>query len=378
LSSSTSGEGDAGTVSVAAVEGVVFSGGRANTDVGETGRGNAGDISVTANVVEVRDGTQLYSRTSGLGNAGTVTVETLDRALFSNSTVSTNVEETGRGNAGDVRVVTNALVINDGAVLSSTNASSVTLNQFTAGDVLVQAEFVRLEEGAEISANTLGKGGNVRLDAFLTVLRGESRIRTNADGNFPGGNITLNTDLLVARENSDITANATDSFGGRVEIETQGIFGSEFRNALTGESDITATSELGAAFGGVVEIISPDVNPTSGLTDLPESPVDVSRLLGTGCSSQDTSSFTVTGRGGLPPSPADFLDRTRVLPDLGPDSEVREREVDGETSRRRDRQSAPLVEATGWVREADGGVILVMGEATTEDFWQPPMRCSGR
>ena len=166
---------------------------------------------------------------------------------------------------------------------------------------------IQLDEGSLIFANTLGQGGNVQLDgAFLTILRRGSGIQTNAQGDFPGGNIILNTTFLVAGENSDITANAVNSFGGRVQITTEGIFGTQFRNELTPRSDITATSELGQEFSGVVAIISPDVDPTSGLTDLTQTPVDVSSLLGTGCSPQNVSSFTVTGRGGLPPSPGGF------------------------------------------------------------------------
>jgi large exoprotein involved in heme utilization and adhesion len=377
LSSSTSGIGDAGTVTVQAPERVVFSNNaRVSTDVEQHGQGNAGDISVTANVVEVSQDAQLSSSTSGVGDAGTVTVQATERVLFSASTVSSNVVNTGRGNAGSVSVSANQVDLLDGAQLSSTNASSVTPNEFTAGDVLVRGELIQLDGGALIFANTLGRGGNVQLDgAFLTILRRGSGIQTNAQGGFPGGNITLNTTLLVAGENSDITANATDSAGGRVQITTEGIFGTEFRNELTPRSDITATSELGREFRGVVAIISPDVNPTSGLTDLPQSPVDVSRLLGTGCSPQNISSFTVTGRGGLPPSPTDLLDRTRVLPDLGPELDISDPEGASDSGASVDRPLTPLAEATGWVRQSDGAVVLVMAEGTRSDVWQPLADC---
>ncbi|TVR09218.1 MAG: hypothetical protein EA395_10415, partial [Phormidium sp. GEM2.Bin31] len=174
--------------------------------------------------------------TSGQGDAGTVRIEATDRAVFSDSIVFTDVEETGRGNAGSVQVVANRLEMRDGAVLSSTNASLVTPNDVTAGNVLVQAEFVQLDEGVRIFANTRGQGGNVRLDgASLTILRRGSGIQTNAQGDFPGGNIILNTTLLVAGDNSDITANATNSSGGRVQITTQGIFGTEFRMGVNSQ-----------------------------------------------------------------------------------------------------------------------------------------------
>ena len=65
-----------------------------------------------------------------------------------------------------------------------------------------------------------------------------------AGGTGNGGNITIDTDTLVALENSDIIANARQSFGGRVSINAQGIFGTQFRDNPTLLSDITATGEV--------------------------------------------------------------------------------------------------------------------------------------
>ncbi|TVR09217.1 MAG: S-layer family protein [Phormidium sp. GEM2.Bin31] len=101
----------------------------------------------------------------------------------------------------------------------------------------------------------------------------------------------------------------------------------------------------------------------------------MSRLLGTGCSPQTISSFTVTGRGGLPPGPTDLLDRTRVLPDLGPELDVSTPEATPESGGLIDRTSAPLVEATGWMRQSDGAVVLLMAEAMRSDVWQPLSGC---
>ncbi|CDN15028.1 hypothetical protein RintRC_7254 [Richelia intracellularis] len=40
--------------------------------------------------------------------------------------------------------------------------------------------------------------------------------------------------------------------GGRVKIQAQAIFGTEFAPQLTPESDITASSEVGAEFSEIV------------------------------------------------------------------------------------------------------------------------------
>ena len=94
---------------------------------------------------------------------------------------------------------------------------------------------------------------------------------TNAVGTASGGNISINSATFIALENSDTTANAENGLGGNVMINTQGLFRSE-------DSDITATSNLGPQFSGVVEINTPETDPSDGLMSLPESPVSVGTL----------------------------------------------------------------------------------------------------
>ncbi len=65
------------------------------------------------------------------------------------------------------------------------------------------------------------------------MLRRDSNISTDATGTATGGNITINTGVIAALENSDISANASEAFGGRIVIDAQGIFGTEFHNQKT-------------------------------------------------------------------------------------------------------------------------------------------------
>jgi len=65
----------------------------------------------------------------------------------------------------------------------------------------------------------------------LVLRRGA--IITNATGTATGGNITIDTGVIAALSDSDISANAQEARGGRVRIDAQGIFGTEFRNQDT-------------------------------------------------------------------------------------------------------------------------------------------------
>ncbi|WP_170191643.1 S-layer family protein, partial [Geitlerinema sp. P-1104] len=122
-----------------------------------------------------------------------------------------------------------------------------------------------------------------------------------------GGNIQIDTATLLALGNSDITANAQEGAGGQVQIAAQGVFGTRVRDRLTDESDITASSERGAEFSGLVEIASPDTQLDSSLVELASEFIPVDQLVADSCLTRTTAAgqFTVTGTGGLPETPFD-------------------------------------------------------------------------
>jgi len=154
---------------------------------------------------------------------------------------------TGTGDAGALALRAERLSVRDGATVT---VSSEIAGE--AGDLTISAPEVRLDRGT-LSAETVeGKQANINLTARDLQLRRGTIISTNATGEATGGNITLSAETLVALEDSDISANAEQSFGGQVRITAEGIFGTEFREENTSESDITATSDLGAEFSGTV------------------------------------------------------------------------------------------------------------------------------
>jgi large exoprotein involved in heme utilization and adhesion len=112
--------------------------------------------------------------------------------------------------------------------------------------------------------------------------------------------------------------------------------------------------------------------------------VDASDAIAQGCRDVQGSSFVVTGRGGLPPTPQQAL---------GDDPRWRDWRTPAEVSRqpnasrqgtlpslanRRTTKSA-LVEATRWVIEPDGQVILTASvpNVTSPNRWGQPVNCDG-
>jgi len=220
----------------------------------------------------------------------------------------------------------------------------------------------------------------------LILLRNGSSISTNARGsNIPGGNINIDTDNLVAvpKENSDITANSEDFRGGNIIVRASGIFGIDFREQLTPLSDITATG-VSEEFRGTVDIITPGIDPARGLAELPTGVVDATDVIAQGCRDVRGSSFVVSGRGGLPPTPQQALgDDPRWRDWRTPDVVSRQPNAPEKAtllpSANPASTKSALVEATGWVTLPDGKVILTASEpnVTSPNRWGQPVNCDG-
>ena len=194
-------------------------------------------------------------------------------------------------------------------------------------------------------------------------MRCGSNIFTNAQGeNVVGENININADIIAAFENSDISGNSLNFRGGNIRIETQGIFGIQFRLQGTNESDITATGADDIEnSNGNVEIITPNIDINSGLVNLPSIPVETEVAQGcTAGSSIAQSRFEIIGRGGLPILPNESLSADAVQVDLVTIKPKINESVNTNVSTKPNTSTPKkVVEATGWVRNNKGEIFLV-------------------
>ena len=139
---------------------------------------------------------------------------------------------------------------------------------------------------------------------------------------------------------------------GNITINSKGIFGTGFSQQQTPESDITATGKT-SQLQGVVQINTPDVDPTRGLTQLPSVPTNPSNRIVPGCPTNEEANFVISGRGGLLEDPRQVLRAQIVLQDMRVAATTSPETVQGQirnidnlpiTNKR-----SPLVEATGWI-----------------------------
>jgi filamentous hemagglutinin family protein len=241
----------------------------------------AGNITVTAGNLEVRNGAEISANTFGPGQGGNVTV-TADRVFLSGD--GANIEGSpiltgilasgsgggplGAGSAGNITVTASNLEVRNGAEINADNVTVTAGRVFLSGDgadfpfsttgifavgerfgqpfesragnITVTAGNLEVRNGAEISAsifsfgqggNVLGQGGNVKINATDITLQDGGRISveslifaesigdsTQADA----GNITLEVrNLLHLSNDSSITTSArSEGSGGNIAIDS--------------------------------------------------------------------------------------------------------------------------------------------------------------
>ncbi|WGV26504.1 filamentous hemagglutinin N-terminal domain-containing protein [Halotia branconii] len=431
LTASTFGQGNAGNVIVSAKDAVSLAGNASIfSRLGAGGVGKGGNIDVNAATLSLIDGAQLQTLTSiasatqpaGRGNAGNVNVNVTGKVDIAGeknglpSAIFSDVETGTVGNGGNITIDSGSFLLRDGAILKAStsgqgNAGTIKVNAAdfitisgsssnfnsglfvnsqsttgTAGDIIVTSPRVTLDNSGTLNAkSTSGNGGDINLQTDLLLLRRGAQISTTAGtaqagGN--GGNITINAPsgfiLAIPSENSDITANAFTGRGGRVDIKAFGIYGIQPRESPTPLSDITARSELGVQ--GTVALNTPEIDPDSGLVELPTIPVDTQVAQGCYSPGYAQSRFVINGRGGLPANPKDIL-----TPDATQMNWVSFKPSNNNRSLPpvsiKPTFSTPkrIVEATGATLNAKGQIVLSANSSTVtlSSSRQNPIGCHG-
>ncbi|HLO47389.1 MAG TPA: S-layer family protein, partial [Kamptonema sp.] len=341
VSSATISEGNAGTVTINTSRLVVTDGGSIDSSTAAKGSG-------ATLIINASDSIQVSGKGEGEGlpsrieSAALIVPEALRRAL--------GIPDRPSGNSGNIIINTPRLTISDGARVSVANQSTG-----FAGNLNINAREIILNNQGSITASSAsGIGGNIELQVSGdTILRNGSQIAAEAAGTGNGGNLIANTNTLTMLEGSKVTANAFQGNGGNIRIATQGLF-------TSANSRITASSSLGIS--GTISINNPNLDPSSGLVQLPEKLVDPSTQIAQGCVADRGNTFTIAGRGGLPEEPTATLRGQTVWQDLQ-NYAVESPESHNEPSKTAPVTTIPetpsLVEAVGWQIKANGDVELV-------------------
>ena len=404
LTTSTVGQGDAGSISINASETVTFEGvgsdgfssSASSSSLSEGAGGDGGGIEITTGSLSVTDGAFLTTSTVGQGDAGsisinaseTVTFEGVGSDGFSSSASSSSLSEGAGGDGGKIEITTGSLSVTDGAFLNTR-----TFGQGRGGEIQLSSHFLSLTNGARIDSRSFGaensgeitinvrgtlqaddsqistsstqaSGGALNVTAGDIRLQGDSDIRTNvASGAGGGGNITLTADSILAFDDSDILAFARNGVGGDITLNTPVFFGSSFQPApeTTDPDILDGNDRVDINASGTVsgEISLPDVSfVQNSLSELPVNLIDTDTLIANSCvvpSGGQRGTFIITGAGGLPVSPGD----ASISPyPTGTVRTVPDNESSSPGATRSWQKGDPIIEPTGTYRLANGKLIM--------------------
>ena len=172
-----------------------------------TNEANAGDITINANKLSIRDGAQVLAFTSGQGSAGDIIVNASDSVELIGTFISKDGRTrtissglfnatAGDGNGGNLTINTSKLTIYDGARVS------------------VQTSFRPGSENSQFILAT-GKAGNLTVNASeLVELAGKtetdskSTLVSSTSNSADAGKITISTKQLIVRDEAEISVSS--------------------------------------------------------------------------------------------------------------------------------------------------------------------------
>ncbi len=152
LAASANGRGNAGKITINARDTVSFGkGSQAYTDV--TLKGNGGDIKITTGSLFITDDSFLASSTKGEGNSGNITINARDTISFDRGSAYTDVGENGKGQAGNFNMTSESLSLTNRAQLVAS-----TKNEGNAGNITINTGLVSVADNSFLAASANGRG----------------------------------------------------------------------------------------------------------------------------------------------------------------------------------------------------------------------------
>ena len=222
VANNTNAEGNVGNITVQVrdqisfdgLDGEGFASGIFNV-VRPGGRGNAGNIILTAGSLSLTNGGRLQSNTRGQGDAGNIIIDVRDHILLDGidsslknrtpSGVYTTVGTDGVGEGGDIFVTAGSLSATNGAQLTAT-----TFEQGDAGNITIhvrdRASFdgISIDEDnssgvfSAVAPGSVGQGGDILVTAESLFLSNGALLSAVTLGNGNAGKVTVATDEVVS------------------------------------------------------------------------------------------------------------------------------------------------------------------------------------
>lgn len=312
------GLGDAGSIDIKA-KSIELKGPSPNIDqfaftgifaVGGLNGGNAGQIKVNSQNINVLDGAQIDTRTAGPGNGGAIDViaENIYIAGYdpindTHSRINASTEQykdfnaAATGNGGQLNIRAKNITLQDNGHISVFSTS-----HGNSGSLQINTEQLTMNQNAAILANSSkeGKAGDIVIHSKDSINLNNSEISSHSNA-ADGGNVTIYNDNILYLENSSISTSVASSSGngGKISIDSnvlvlnRGEILATASAGMGGDITITAQNILSTAdsridatsdrsINGSIEI-SPKNDVISQIRALPDDILDVSKLFDSEC-----------------------------------------------------------------------------------------------
>ncbi|MEM7556762.1 MAG: S-layer family protein, partial [Cyanobacteria bacterium P01_A01_bin.84] len=205
------------------------------TQAGSSSTGNGGELNVKTNNLLVQDGAKIDANTFSSGKSGNLTVEAEDIQLIGESPngissgLFAQASRDSTGNAGNLTIISNNLLVKDGAdIRNDTFASG------NAGNLTIQTDNFTVESGSQIGVGTFAnaRGGNLTVEAKDILLTGRSTSGTKSglfteatsSSTGDGGDLNINTTTLQVEDGAIVSARSLSTGrAGNLDIDADSI-----------------------------------------------------------------------------------------------------------------------------------------------------------
>lgn len=253
VTSNSTGDRDAGNITINAADDVLLSDGIGQTRTGigsnTTGSGRGGDITITGRNITLQDGAAVSSSSSVLftpnnGDAGDIRLSARDRVSIRSSrskdTPLTFISASSDGQAkgGDVLITAADFELTDGAFISTAtsgtgSAGNVTVTTQNQANLSGSSDESPTFINTSTSGNPGGRGGTITLATGSLSLLGGASLSTSSFGTGQAGDIDIIArDAVVIRGGaaapgivSSLLSNSTaQGAGGKISIQARSLF----------------------------------------------------------------------------------------------------------------------------------------------------------
>jgi filamentous hemagglutinin family protein len=275
VSAITFGRGDAGNITIRATDRVSFDGEDPNrlfsgafSDVNFGAIGQAGDISINTGSLFLTNGAGVSASTFGRGDAGNITITATDAISMDGDTsrgfpsaVDSEVYPGAIGRAGNININTGSLSLTNGAVVTTstfgrgdggnitiTATGAISIDGTTSDRVISSGVY----SGVDFQA--IGKGGNISINTGSLSLTNGGAIVTLTQGQGDAGNINITATDAVFFDGTTSDGVSSGAFstvfsgsigrGGTIRINTRLL-------SITNEAQLSVSSEDRAGAGNI-------------------------------------------------------------------------------------------------------------------------------